>query len=49
MPASILIPGGSTVGTATVTHFAVTSSKVVTLTASNSSYGKRTATLTINP
>lgn len=49
MPASILIPAGSTFGTATVTHLAVTSSKVVTLTASNSSYGKRTATLTINP
>lgn len=49
MPASILIPGGSTSGFATVTHFPVTSQKVVTLTASNSSYGKRTATLTINP
>jgi hypothetical protein len=49
MPTSILIPAGSTFGTATVTHFAVTSSKVVTLTASNSSYGKRTATLTVNP
>jgi hypothetical protein len=47
VPSAITIPAGSTSGTFTVTHKAVTSQKIVTITAT---YLKRlTRTITINP